>query len=193
MRNTTALMTKHVEAAPDDEAMLVAAAQRDPHAFGVFYQRYATRVYRYLRSHTSTDDEAADLTQQVFLKALDALPRYRHGRTPFAAWLFRIARNGVTDAHRRRRPTLAWDLVPEALHPMTDLSTEETVLRRETLTELQGLLLQLDPEKREVVLLRFMAGLTAREIGTVIGKSEAAVHKQLARSLHSLKELYHVD
>jgi RNA polymerase sigma-70 factor (ECF subfamily) len=177
----------------DDEADLIAAAQRDPRAFGVFYDRYATRVYRYLRARTRSDDEAADLTQQVFLRALDALPRYRHGRTPFAAWLFRIARNSVIDSHRRRRPTIEWDLVPDTLRACEEWGPEERALRREELGRLQRLLLQLEPEKRDVVLLRFMAGLTAREVAAVLGKSEAAIHKQLSRTLHQLKEEYHVD
>ncbi|HEY7355449.1 MAG TPA: sigma-70 family RNA polymerase sigma factor, partial [Ktedonobacterales bacterium] len=76
-----------------DEAALVAAAQADPAAFDALYQRYLARVYRYLRAHVGSDDEAADLTQQVFLKALDALPRYRPRGAPFAAWLFQIARH----------------------------------------------------------------------------------------------------
>lgn len=177
----------------DDEAALVDAAQRDPHAFGVFYDRYSTPVYRYLRTRVATDEDAADLTQQVFLRALDALPRYRHGRTPLAAWLFRIARNLLTDAHRRHRSTVTWEIVPEAVHSGDEASTEEAVLRREELRRLQVPLLQLDPEKREAIVLRFMAGLTAREIGAVLGKSEAAIHKQLSRTLRQLKEAYHAD
>jgi RNA polymerase sigma-70 factor, ECF subfamily len=191
MHRTIALAAVHVDTS-DDEG-LVAAAQRDPRAFGVFYDRYATQVYRYLRSRTPSDDEAADLTQQVFLRALDALPRYRQRGVPVVAWLFRIARNLATDAHRRRRVTVTWDLVPESLQPVEERGTEESVLRREELYELQRLLLQLAPEKREVVVLRFMAGLTAREVAVVIGKSEAAVHKQLARTLRELKEHSHVD
>jgi RNA polymerase sigma-70 factor, ECF subfamily len=177
----------------DDEAALVAAAQRDPHAFGVFYDHYSTSVYLYLRTRVATDDDAADLTQQVFLRALHALPRYRHGPTPFAAWLFRIARNLLTDTHRRHRSTVAWDLVPETVHAGDDVGTEETVLRREELRHLQALLLQLEPEKREAVVLRYLAGLTAREIAVVLGKSEAAIHKQLSRTLRQLKEAYHAD
>ena len=60
----------------DDEA-LVEAARRDPEAFGVLYQRYLPQIYRYLRARTGNADDAADLAQQVFLKALAALPGYR--------------------------------------------------------------------------------------------------------------------
>lgn len=93
----------------DAEASLVRAAQADPRLFAALYQRYADRVYADLRARTSLPEDAADLTQQAFLQALDALPDYRPGRAPFAAWLFRIARNIAVDHHRRHRQTVTWD------------------------------------------------------------------------------------
>lgn len=177
----------------DDDSMLIRAAQHNPRAFAPLYERYVTRIYRYLRSRIPTDEEASDLTQQVFANALAALPTYRIGATPFAAWLFRIARNLATDAHRRRRVTIAWEFLPESLHPLYQPDAESAIRRQEEAAHLRSLLMQLPPEKREIVLLRFVGGLTASEIGTVVGKSEAAIHKQLARTLRSLKEHYHAD
>src|SRR5579875_2591933 len=89
-----------------DEA-LVRRAQADAVAFAPLYERYLPRVYRYLYARTHDPDDAADLTQTVFVRALAGLPAYRPRGLPFAAWLFRIARNVATDAHRRRdrRPT----------------------------------------------------------------------------------------
>ncbi|MGH2484641.1 MAG: RNA polymerase sigma factor, partial [Ktedonobacterales bacterium] len=101
------------EAADDGEAALIADAQRDLRAFDALYRRYVTRVYRYARAHTASDEDAADLTQHIFLRALDALPHYRAGPAPFGAWLFRIARNTVVDAHRRRTsPMVSLDALP---------------------------------------------------------------------------------
>src|ERR671925_685301 len=137
-----------------DESALVLAAQAEPAAFGALYHRYVTRVYRYLRVRTASEDDAADLTQQVFLQALDALPAYRARGVPFAAWLFRIARNAVTDYHRRRRTTVAWDRLPEALRRIDAGDPETAVLRREALARLRFLLVQLDAEKRELLALR---------------------------------------
>ena len=174
-----------------DEAPLIAAAQADPAAFDALYRRYLARVYRYLRAHVGSDDEAADLTQQVFLKALDALPRFRLRGPPFAAWLFQIAHHTVTDAYRRRRPTVAWETLPEALHPLAEQEPEAATLRLEALAHLGALLAQLDAPKRELLALRFAAGLTAPEIAKVVGKSPDAVKKQLSRTIHMLKEQYH--
>jgi RNA polymerase sigma factor (sigma-70 family) len=109
---------------PRGDDALVAAAVETPEAFGLLYGRYAARVFRYVLSRTGSRDEAADLTQLTFARAFKALPRFRPGRTPFVAWLFRIARNAVTDAHRRRRATVSFDGLPEALVAADGLSPE---------------------------------------------------------------------
>src|SRR4051812_21675624 len=88
------------EALPD-EAGLVAAARRDPAVFTQLYHAYLARVYTYLRVRTPTPADAEDLTQQVFLQAWAALPEYHDRGVPFAAWLFRIARNLAVDSVRR--------------------------------------------------------------------------------------------
>lgn len=173
-----------------DDAHLVRAAKANPAEFAALYQRYFPPVYRYLRVRSGDDGEAADLTQDVFLKAFDALPRYRERGVPFGAWLFRIARNRVVDAHRHRRPTLDWDFLPEALQPSDGGDPEAIALQNERLARLGGIISELDVEKRELLALRYAAGLTAREIASVVHKSEAAVKKQFSRTLRSLKEQY---
>jgi RNA polymerase sigma-70 factor, ECF subfamily len=175
------------------EIELVQSARTDPRAFGELYQRYLGRIYRYLRARTRCEEDAADLTQQVFLQALAAIPGYREQGLPFAAWLFRIARNIAIDARRHRKLTLDWDLLPEALHPRSEQEHDPAtgVLQREAIEALRALLLGLDSDKRELIALRFVAGLTAREIAAIVGKNEAAVQKQIVRTLHALKEQYH--
>jgi RNA polymerase sigma-70 factor (ECF subfamily) len=180
----------------EDEAALIRAAQRDLAAFGPLYARYVDRLYTYLRTRTGQAriEDAADLTQQVFLLALDALPRYRAQQDrSFAAWLFRIARNAATDWQRRQRRTVPWEAVPEELHPSAPDTADGAALRREEIAEVRGLLAALDEETREAILLRFTAQLTLAEIGAVLGASEDAVRKRIARALHALKERYHDD
>lgn len=190
MRNLSAGLLQSREAESAEEA-LVCEAQLDPAAFGVLYQRYRDRVYAYLRTRTRTPEDAADLTQQVFLQALDALPRYRIRGVPFAAWLLRIARNVAINEHKRRRETVTWDLLPEPLHPHLSDSTEAQVLQREAVVQLHEALSACDASAREVLALHFAAGLTVRETAAVVGRSEAAVKKQLTRTIRALKEQYH--
>lgn len=182
-----------IEACPgteDTEAALVRAAQADPAAFAPLYQRYRDRIYAYLRTRTRSAEDAADLTQQVFLQALDALPRYRPRQAPFAAWLTRIAHNLATNYHSRHRHTLAWDLVPEALQPAGE-DLEALIVRREAGARLQTMLHTCTPDTREILALHFAARLTLKETAAMMGKSEAAVKKRIARAIRSLKEQYH--
>lgn len=192
MSEAAAMLHGSGETNAEDEAGLVQAAQADPAAFIPLYHRYLDRIYAYLRARTASDDEAADLTQQVFLQALDALARYRGVRDgSFAAWLFRIARNAAIDAHRRRRVAVAWDLLPEALQPLAAHDPDARLLRREEVARLRVLFGQLDAETRELLALRFAGGLTIAEIAAVVGKSKAATQKRLFRTLQALKERYH--
>jgi RNA polymerase sigma-70 factor (ECF subfamily) len=180
-----------------DEAMLVAAARTDPTAFAALYVRYLPRIHRYLRLRCGSDDVAADLTQDVFLRALAALPRYRERGMPFGAWLFAIARNHSADRARRAKAS-GWVVPLDESGAATDArwaapgpGPEEQVLRHEATARVAALVATLDDGQRELLALRFGAGLTSREIGAVVGRSEAAVQKQLVRLLHSLKERSH--
>jgi RNA polymerase sigma-70 factor (ECF subfamily) len=176
----------------DDELALVRTAQQDPAAFAPLYRRYRHRVYAYLYTRLSDAEDAADLTQQVFVQALAALPRYRPRGTPFAGWLFRIARNAAADLQRRRhRVVQTLDSVPDELHPRAEHDVESQVVQREALDRLHATLHALDADTRDLLLLRFAGRLTAAEIGAVIGTSTAAASKRLQRALQTLKEQYH--
>ena len=174
-----------------DEIKLIEAAQTDPAAFEILYQRNLARIYRYLRTRVGSEEEASDLTQQVFLQALDALPNYRFRGVPFAAWLFRIAYHLVTDVYRHRRNDVSWDSLPDIFQSTAEQDPEALVLQRENLFRIRELLAKLDPYKRELLVLRFSAGLSTSEIAIVVGKRAATVKKQLTRTIQSLQEQYH--
>jgi RNA polymerase sigma-70 factor (ECF subfamily) len=177
------------EREPDD-ASLVEAARVDPTAFAPLYERYRDRVYWYLRTRTVSTDDAADLLQQVFLQALDRIDQYRPQRGPFVAWLFGIARHAAGNHNRRRRSTVSWDLVPELLRPISDDDPESEAVHKESLTRLSDVFASLDRDKRELLVLRYVVGLSFAEIGPIIGKNEAATRQQVSRLLRSLKEHY---
>lgn len=193
MANVSALPLAHACFAGSDEAALIQAARDDPEAFGELCTRYAPRLYSYFRARTNSDEDAADLTQQVFVKAMAAFPRYRDRGAPFGAWLFRIARNLITDAHRRNHVTVSWDRLPEALHWRSDDDVEASVLHREAYERVRMLLGDLTERERELILLRFVAGLTLREIAATVGKSEAGIHRQIKQTLHTIQERYCAD
>ena len=174
----------------DADEPVVLAAQADPAAFRLLYERHRVAVYRYLRSRLPTDDDAADLTAATFERAIVGLRSYRtRDGVGFRAWLFRIARNQAIDAARRRRPTESLDAVVGLAGHATS-EPEAAALDGERLAEVRRLVAALPDEQRDAVVLRFAGGLTAREIGAVLGKSEAAAQKTLSRALMRLKEAY---
>jgi RNA polymerase sigma-70 factor (ECF subfamily) len=177
---------------------LVDAARADPRAFRFLYERHARAVYSYLRARGASEDDAADLAATTFERALAGLRGYRPAGAGFRAWLLRIARNAAIDASRRRRPTASLD----AVHSTADASgsrpvpslvrpgPEGALLDAERRAEVRRLVGGLPDVQREAVVLRYASGLTAREIGVVIGKSEDATQKLLTRALARLKEAY---
>lgn len=152
------------------------------------YHRYVRPIYRYAYSRVGNHHDAEDITEQVFIDALDALHRYEEkGRA--AAWLFTIARRRIADFHRGRREHLTFD---EALDtPADQPHPESQVSHREQLAHLQRLLATLDDDRLELLRLRFAADLTYGEIGQVLDKSEAAVKMAVHRLLDRLRGAWH--
>jgi RNA polymerase sigma-70 factor (ECF subfamily) len=170
------------------ETALVRQARDDPALFTPLYERYRERIYWYLRARVSADEDAADLTQQVFLQALERLHQYR-GRGAFSAWLFAIARHAALNSHRRPR-SVEWDCLPPALQATETDPTEADVLQRERVARITQLVASLPVPKRELLVLRFVSDLTIPDIAAVLGKSPEATRKELRRTLHTLQERY---
>jgi len=161
----------------------------DVEPFETLYLRHRTAVYRYARSRSATDDDAADLTALTFERAFVAYGRYREAGGGVLAWLFRIARNAAIDEARHRR--LATEREPLAARMRADDPPDE-LARSETADEVRALLALLPEPAREAVVLRYASGLTAREIAEVMGKSLAATEKLLSRAIATLKEAHDV-
>jgi RNA polymerase sigma-70 factor (ECF subfamily) len=160
--------------------------------FAALYASHKSAVYRYLRSRTTSDDEAADRTATTFEHAFVALDRLRPDGSALA-WLLRIARNAAIDDARRRRPADALDDLSEADQPIARETPEEAYLAAERAAELRELVRGLPEVQRDAIALRYASGLSASEIGQVIGKSEAASQKLIQRALATLREARHVD
>lgn len=186
----TALMDASQPQFNETDALLVQEAQRRPAAFAAIYTRYVGQVHRYIYSRVGSRADAEDLTAEVFADALRALPGYRE-RGLFPAWLFAIARRNVAGHHRRRRPAQPLDGAAAAPDPQPDPLAQ--ALAHETFAELDRQLAQLDEDQRELLRLRYAAGLTYREIGQVLGKREAAVKMAVHRLLGRLQAEWEDD
>lgn len=156
------------------------------------YQRYATALFAYLHRHSGSLEDTEDLLLEVFQAALERPGFERLGAKEQEAWLWCVARNKVTDHHRKRvrRQGLSLELVPEEVYE-PDRETPETVLmRKEEYARLHANIQRLPAVQREIVHLRFAMGLRSAEIATILQKSEGAVRVTLSRALKLLRKIY---
>ena len=172
----------------DDEAIerLVGAAKDgDPEAFGALFDHFYGPVYRYVAARVGRPSDAEDLAQLVFVKALEALPRYELRGVPFGGWLFRLARNVVIDHVRTRREHVTLDVVVQQSDE--DGGPDELAAIRQELDSVAHALRRLTPEQREAIQLRFFAGLSAREAAVAMGRQEGTVRGLQFRAIAALR------
>jgi RNA polymerase sigma-70 factor, ECF subfamily len=172
----------------EEEAQLIARAQRDPRAFAPLYARYLGPIYRYCYARLGTKEAAEDATSLVFAQVLAALAGYHD--VAFRSWLFTIAHNVVANSYRAARSQQPLEAAAELADPAP--SPEEQVLVIDERHSLWALLSQLSPDQRQVVELR-LAGLTGAEIGAVLGRNRASVDAIQHRAVTRLRALFDVQ
>jgi len=167
------------------DADLVLAAQRDPHAFEPLYLRYADRLYRYAAGLTGSTHLADDVVSDTMMAAFEHLARFDPARGSFAGWLFTIARRRVAD-DQRRFGRLRRAFSRHGPEPNVDEDILSGVIRSEDAARLRAALRRIPRNDREVLLLRYVAGLSGPEIAAVLNISAGAVRVRLHRALRRL-------
>src|SRR4029079_18451035 len=178
----------------DDAAIerLVAEARNgESRAFGLIFDHYHDPVYRYIASRVQRPSDAEDLTQHVFVKALEALPRYESRGVPFAGLLFRLARNAVIDHVRTRHDHAELDSIIGWTHG--DAGPDEIAVVRQELDAVNAALAALTDEQREAIALRFFAGLSAREAAEAMGRQEGTIRGLQFRAIAALRRELGID
>lgn len=173
----------------ESESHLVArATQRDREAFSQLYNLYFNRIYRFVRLKVNNQADAEDLTSGVFLNAWRSIDHFspKHD-TSFVAWLFRLAHNALIDSYRRGYDVVSLDASQASRLNESSPPPEDDLERRLTIMTLQQAFSVLTSEQREVVLLRFIGGLSAREVGDIMGKQEGTVRGMQFRALEALR------
>ena len=170
------------------DAELVTQAQNgDVTAVGTLYDQHQPHIYRYVWSRVGLDRTAEDLTGEVFARMLANLPNYRSAGTPFRAWLYRIARNLIVDHYRKQngRESVPLFFAEGMSQTMND---PDAILERKLDSErIKDALAKIDPNQREVIVLRFIVGLRLKEVAHSLDKSVAAVKSLQHRGLASLR------
>lgn len=177
----------HAETKADDVFLIQRAVSRDADAFGKLYDMYVDRVYRHIYYRVGNVADAEDLTQQVFLKAWQAIGRYKKTASPFLAWLMTISHNLVVDFYRTKKDKTYL----EAEVTANDLasSPERIAEARFEQQHLRRAILQLHGDQQKVIMLRFIEGFEFKEIAPLLGKSEGAIRVILHRALARLRQV----
>ncbi len=174
----------------DDEKVIKQVKGGDAEAFGVLYDQYVETIFRYVYSHLGNRLDAEDVTEEIFLRAWRALPKYDERGLPFTAFLFRIARNSLIDHYRQRKPIQSLDDIEIETH---EAGPEELTDKRIENSDLRERMEQLREDYRSVLVLRFLSGLSPEETAQVMQRSVGAVRVLQHRALSALKDLLERD
>lgn len=156
-------------------------------AAGRLYDRYQPQIYRFVRVRVGCSQTAEDITGEVFTRMVDSLPAYHDRGVPFSAWLYQIARNLLTDWYRRSG-TGKMVALEEAENLGTYREGVELAAGKSLASEkIHRFLDQMEPAFREVITLRFLAGLSVAETAALLDESVAAVKSRQHRALKKLK------
>jgi RNA polymerase sigma-70 factor (ECF subfamily) len=168
-----------------DEADVARARAGDTAAFAALVRRHQDRVFGFILRMLDARDEAMELTQDVFVKAWQALPGWRP-EARFSTWLLQIARNAALDQLRRRRVVQFAPLDDGMDVADTAPGPEARYASRQRQALLENALQQIAAEHREILLLREIEDLSYAELAAVLGIAEGTVKSRLARARAAL-------
>ena len=174
---------------PDECQLVMRAHDGDQQAFELLYERYNTRICRYLSRMAGNDGIGCELTQETFLKAWEALPGLREPAR-FAGWIFRIATNCVYNYqhHAKHFHLVPWDVYKGRNEELSVAGPEEQVEE----TELLNLALaRVSPTYRPCLILYVIEELPQRKIADLLKIKESSVSKYVSRGKEELRQIYH--
>lgn len=168
----------------DEQAVVLAAQRGDQGALGNLYEAYFARVYRFVVVRLGNSEDAEDVTEEIFLRIIDNLGGYEFRGLPFGAWVFRIARNEVV-SHVRRQKVRSVTAPLDEFIPDENADHATEIENQLTVAVIRQAAEKLPEAQRQVIALRFGAGLSVAETARALAKTENNVkvlqHKAIAR------------
>ncbi len=171
-----------------DENLLAKATAGDKQAFGMLYDKYATRIYNYIYYRTGSAQDAEDLTSRVFFRAMRHITNYRDRGVPFTAWLYRIAHNLVANWHRDSSRRQEVELEDGYRANKGDEHPEQALMESEDQNALLSIIRKLPEERQQLLILKFVEHMSNAEIGQIMDRTEGAIKSLYHRTLLSLRE-----
>ena len=171
-----------------EEQVVQSAKAGDDGAFEQIYEEYFDKVYRYIYVRVGNPPDAEDLTEEVFLKALQSIGSFQWRGVSIAAWLFRIAHNVVVDHLRRisKRQTMPIEDTVPSVEP----SPHDKAVINITMERLKKALGRLTQAQQQVLSMRLAADLSIAETAKVLGKTEGAVKASQHSALVAVRRIF---
>ncbi len=179
----------------DDERSWVERARTgDPEAVGWLYERYFDRLYKYIYLKVGDPTEAEDITEQVFLKMIEAIGTFRWQGSSFASWLYRIAHNQVVDTLRRnsRRPQVSIEPIGDTL-PSERGDPYRHAEQSDFRDHLHNAMAKLTDLQAQVIALKFGADMSNAQVAEALDRSEGAVKSLQYSALQNLQKLMTIE
>ncbi len=183
----------NIAEAEQEQTLVSKAIDGDADAFGVLYTHHLDAIYRHVYFRVADVHLAEDLTEEVFIRAWTALPKYESQGHRFSSWLYRIAQNLIVDHYRKQssRPEVEDPEIDDL--PDSHSLPEDQVADQQDVESLARAVGRLGDDEQQVIILRFVEGFSHREVADVIGKSEGASRVIQHRALEALAELMEAD
>jgi RNA polymerase sigma-70 factor (ECF subfamily) len=169
-----------------EEKLIQRAIKGGTSAFGSLYDYYQPKIYRFVLVKVGRREEAEDLTHQTFLNAWQNISGYKHMCFPFSSWLYKIARNQITDYYRAKRDNTSIDNAdPEYF--IAPASIQLDLGLKMEFDRVRDAMLKLKPEYQDVIIMRFVEDAPIKEVASALGKSEGAIKLLQHRAINELR------
>lgn len=175
-------------AQPAFDSNLIASAQAgDREAFTEIYRLHSQRVYRHICYVTGDPHEADDLTNETFIQAWKSISKYEDRGVPIEHWLLKIGHRMATHHLKRRKPVQ--DIENVRLEDTSERQPEHLLEMAGEVESLRAAVLKLPEVHRQVVIWRFIEGMSYDEVAGMLGKSSGAIRVVQFRALRQLREI----
>jgi RNA polymerase sigma-70 factor (ECF subfamily) len=175
----------------EEQSLVLQAQKCDQEAFAKLYEQNFDKIYRYISLKVGNNTEAEDMTQQVFIKALQSISSYKWKDVPFSAWLFRIAHNQVIDYYRKQSRQSTTPLYEYMA--VTNFDPEKAIEDKADIERLLIASKKLTAAQQEVITLRFAGELPIAEVARIMGKTQGAIKALQHSAIAALRKLMTVE
>lgn len=179
---------------PKVQQEIIEAFKQDPNEFEKVYNYYYERILKYLLKRTASAEAAYDITAETFMKAFESFHKFKWTGVSIKVWLYRIAINALKN-HRRKPQSVVLTAEMEGMEIMaTNAKDEMEELDKamhgdDDLSKLSDAIATLNPKYQNVVSLHYFEGMSHKEIGQTIKRSESAVKSMMHRAMTNLRQL----